>query len=96
MNNEADSKFPKIKYTLLIKELDDGAVVYEPVKEICYSLNSTSAYIWSLCDGNNSVSDIIQAIKTDFIQFEIKPEAAVIDIIKDFQKNNLLENVIYE
>jgi hypothetical protein len=71
-------------------------VVYEPVKEICYSLNSTSAYIWSLCDGNHSVSDILQAIKKDFKHFDIAPETAIKGIIKDFQKNNLLENDIQE
>lgn len=87
--------FPKVKETLLFKEMDDGAVIYEPAKEICYSLNSSSAYIWSLCDGNFSVHEIIDNVKQDFKEFHLDPQQAVIEIIKTFQNSHLIEQNIF-
>ncbi len=82
---------PKSKARLLFKELDDGGVIYDPEKEQCHSLNTSSAYIWSLCDGKNSISEIISQIKADFSQFKIDPEEAVNTAIQTFSNLNLLE-----
>jgi len=71
--------------------MNDGGVIYEPAVEKCHSLNATSAYIWSLCDGNFEVSKIIEMIKTDFAEFNIDPEKSVEEIINKFQELNLLE-----
>lgn len=87
--------FPKTKDSLLFKEMDDGAVVYEPAEELCYSLNSSSAYVYALCDGHFSLSEIINLIEKDFLEFEQKPEKAILEIIKTFQDNNLLEKKLY-
>jgi len=38
--------------------LDDGAVIYDTASERVYVLNSTAAYIWSLCDGSITVKQI--------------------------------------
>ena len=81
---------PKSKPQLLFKELENGAVIYEPEKEVCHSLNASSAYIWSLCDGENTIIKIISQIKEDFSQFKIKPEEAVKTAIHKFSSLNLL------
>ena len=91
MSKNSIKKYPKVKETLLFKEMDDGAVIYEPSEEKCYSLNSTSAYIWSLCDGTNSINEIINSIKSDFKKFELDPKNAVEQILLNFYNNNLLE-----
>jgi len=72
--------------------MDDGGVVYIPATEECHSLNATSAYIWALCDGRHSVDSIIAAIKEDFNKFDVSPEDAVIDLLKQLQNKNLLED----
>lgn len=83
---------PKVREDLLFKELDDGGVVYIPATDECHSLNATSAYIWALCDGKHSVGTIIDAIKRDFDTFDISPEDAVINLLRQLQDKNLIED----
>ncbi|MBN2280616.1 MAG: PqqD family protein [Candidatus Marinimicrobia bacterium] len=90
MNYQKQDK-PKTRENLLFKELEDGGVVYEPAMEKCHSLNASSAYIWSLCDGNFSVEEIINTIKKDFKKFDIDPEKAVVQILQKFEELKLLE-----
>ncbi len=82
---------PKGKKNLMFKELEDGGVIYEPEEEKCHSLNSTAAYIWSLCDGNHSITDILNMAKEDFITFKVNPKENINDIIKQFRELDLLE-----
>jgi len=84
---------PKVRENLMFKEMDDGAIIYEPEKEICYSLNVTAAYIWSLCDGKNSIENMIASVKSYFTSFTVEPESAIQEVIDDFRKNDLLENL---
>lgn len=82
---------PKKKDTILLKPLDDGAVLYEPEIELVHTLNPSAAFIWVHCDGDHSVNDIIELIKTQFEDFEQDPENAVIDIINKFKSLDLLQ-----
>ena len=82
---------PISRENLLFKEMDDGGVIYEPALEKCHSLNATSAYIWSLCDGNYEIREIIEMIKNDFAEFTSAPEQAVEEIINKFEELNLLQ-----
>ena len=45
---------------LVIQELKGELLIYDLSVHKAYCLNETSAIIWNLCDGNNSVSDIRQ------------------------------------
>lgn len=68
---------PKPAQEILIKRLNDGAILYEPEKDKIHTLNKTAAYIWTLCDGVTTVGEIIEQIKIEFREFETKPDAAV-------------------
>ena len=83
---------PKSREDVLFKEMDDGGVIYEPSSEKCHSLNATSAYIWALCDGTYSISEIIEMITADFDTYDTDPENAVKDIITKFQDLGLMES----
>src|SRR5437868_15389285 len=43
---------------LIVQPLEDELLVYDLAIHKAYCLNQTSALVWNLCDGNNSVSDI--------------------------------------
>src|SRR5437868_1324761 len=43
---------------IVIQPLKDELLVYDLKIHKAYCLNETSALVWNLCDGNNSVSDI--------------------------------------
>jgi hypothetical protein len=47
---------------LVVQELRDEVLIYDLTIHKAYCLNPTSAEIWNLCDGNNSVSDITKQL----------------------------------
>jgi hypothetical protein len=50
---------PKSRKTeLVVQELKDEVLIYDLNINKAYCLNPTSAAIWNLCDGNNTVSEI--------------------------------------
>ncbi|RKY57955.1 MAG: SynChlorMet cassette protein ScmD [Candidatus Neomarinimicrobiota bacterium] len=81
---------PKKRDSILMKPLDDGAVLYEPETESVHTLNPSAAFIWVYCDGAHSIGDIIELIKKQFTDFEQDPETAVFDIINKFKSLDLL------
>ena len=51
--------YPKYRRdNLIVKELVDEALVYDLKNNRAFCLNKPSAVVWSLCDGNNSVTEI--------------------------------------
>ncbi len=55
-----------------------------------YLLNPAAYYIWSLCDGNRSVSDIITKVSEELMLSKEDVETPVIDILKALSENNLI------
>ena len=84
---------PKTRDSLLLKELDDGAVLYEPATETFHTLNHTAAYIYCLCDGRHPISDIVAAVQSDFSTFTTDPQTEVPAIINQFAALGLLEPI---
>jgi hypothetical protein len=82
---------PVTKSSLLFRELDDGAVVYDPESEILHTLNASAAFIWLLCDGHNTISDIINRVKKDFHKLDAVPNKEVNLILNQFQRLDLIE-----
>jgi len=81
---------PTTRPDLPFRELKDGGVVYEYQSGTLHSLNTTAAYIWTLCDGNHTISEIITSIQQNFKQFETDPTSEVIKTVEKFQTLNLL------
>lgn len=84
---------PTTRPDLLFRELKDGGVVYEYRTDTLHSLNATAAYIWTLCDGNHTLTAIIASIQDNFKQFDTEPTSEVIQIVEKFRTLNLLANV---
>jgi hypothetical protein len=55
-----------------------------------YLLNPAAYYIWSLCDGNRSVEDIIAKVSEELMLSKEDVETPVIDILKALSENNLV------
>ena len=47
---------------LVVQELKGEVLLYDLTNHKAYCLNPTSAAIWNLCDGNNSVADITKQL----------------------------------
>ncbi len=83
---------PTARPDLPFRELNDGGVVYDYRLDTLHSLNTTAAYIWTLCDGQHTIDDIVASIRENFRQFETDPDQEVRSIIEKFRTLNLLSN----
>jgi hypothetical protein len=75
---------------LVIQELKGELLIYDLATNKAYCLNETSALIWQLCDGSNSIAEIRQSISK-------KLKSAVTEdfiwlAIDQLKEENLLEN----
>ncbi|HXK58788.1 MAG TPA: PqqD family protein [Acidobacteriota bacterium] len=82
---------PETRQDLEYRELDDGGVVYDTAFERIHTLNATAAYIWNLCDGTRSVSEIAEGLHQ---ATGIHPDQALVDVVTllvDFRNQGLLQ-----
>ena len=55
-------KPPKKCEGFLVEELDGEVVLLHPAKNIIIHSNETAALIWQMCDGINTVEDIVNIL----------------------------------
>jgi hypothetical protein len=77
---------------LVIQEMHDEVLVYDMSTNKAHCLNTSAAFVWKACNGQNSVSDIVS-------QFESNGKGNVTEdfvwlAIDQLQENSLLENEI--
>lgn len=54
--------FPKQCAGFLIEKMDGEMVLFHPARNIIIHSNETAALIWQMCDGNNTVQDIVDIL----------------------------------
>lgn len=59
MNLTAPTSTPKQCAGFLIEQMDGELVLFHPARNIIIHSNETAALIWQLCDGNNTVDQIV-------------------------------------
>jgi len=80
------------KAGLVVQEMPDEVLVYDLDTNKAHCLNQSAAFIWSSCDGKNSIMDIVQ-------QFESNGRGTVTEdfvwlAIDQLNENGLLENKV--
>jgi hypothetical protein len=82
---------PKIRETeLVVQELKDELLIYDHNTNKAFCLNPTSAMIWNLCDGNSSVSEIINQLSKQLKQ--PVTDDLVYLALDQFKQDNLLSD----
>ncbi len=76
---------------IVVKEFANEVLIYDLIINKAYCLNETSAMIWQLCDGTHSIAEINQKLSQQSNQSI--PEDLIWLALKDFKKENLLEQV---
>ena len=80
---------PKARSTqILVEELVDELLIYDVERNQVHCLNGAAVRVWSLCDGERTVSEIARALNTD-----LDPDAAetlVWTALDQFGEKNLL------
>lgn len=55
---------PKIKDGLVFREEEDGAFIFDPIKDELRCLNKTGSLIFNDLNGKNSIDDIVKKMRT--------------------------------
>lgn len=83
---------PVAKSELDVEELEDEIVVNHPDRQKVYNFNGTAAFIWSLSNGDYTLSDIVDEIHTvdpTVPREEIAED--VLEFVEDLQDKNLIQ-----
>jgi len=83
---------PRIRSTqLFVQELPDELLVYDVERNQVHCLNGSAARVWSLCDGERTVTEITRLLGSD-----LDPDAAEAMVwvaLDQFAEKELLEEV---
>lgn len=83
-------KKPKSFDGLEVTESDDGYAVYDPNNEKVHFLNATGILILELCNGKNTINDIIGLIAKTFNLTDM-PVEEITSYIDNLYSEGLLE-----
>jgi hypothetical protein len=75
---------------IIVQELKDEVLVYDLIINRAYCLNESSAIVYNLCDGTNSVSDISNQLSKK-LKSPFKEDLVWL-AIDQFKQYNLLDN----
>ncbi|MBX7171611.1 MAG: PqqD family protein [Pyrinomonadaceae bacterium] len=83
--------YPKTRNeNIVVQEMEKEILIYDLKTNKAFCLNETSAIIYQLCDGKNSVAEITLALNQNLNQSV--SEDLVWLALDNFKKDNLLEN----
>jgi hypothetical protein len=86
-----DGYRPKVRASgLLVQQLEDELLVYDLERNEAHCLNGIAAAVWTLCDGEKTVSEIGRLVATVLAPAEV--EALVWCALDQFAERQLLEN----
>lgn len=85
------SKVICLKEGYLLERIDGEATVYHPTLTTAVYLNDTGALIWELCDGDRTVSDIIEAIGRQYPESRTQIETDVTTLICQLTERGIAE-----
>ncbi len=78
------------KNDIVTQDIKDEMMIYDLNTNKAFHLNQTSAFVWSACDGNNSVSQIAQQLSIELKTFV--SEDFIWLTLNELIKMNLLES----
>lgn len=74
-------------------EIDGELSLYEPTSERVAILNSTATDIWWLCDGVNTVTDIVVLLSKAYSVEEGRIRPEVVGAVEDLIRQGFLQEV---
>ncbi|MEW5804174.1 MAG: PqqD family protein [bacterium] len=92
--DEISKKAPCRKDSLMLRDLDEETILYDPDTRQIHILNKTAFLVWQLCDGMHSIADMTAAITRtcSLTQGEIdRIEHDVRSIVSDFEAQGMVK-----
>jgi len=78
----------------LVEDMDGELLVYNPTTATTLHLNGSSAVVWGLCDGQNSIDAMIELISDAYPDQADQIAGDVTDVIKRLLQSNVIELVV--
>lgn len=73
-----------------LEELDDELVLFDSATDTVVTINQTGALVWSLCDGQRTVADIIQLLADAYSENAVAIRQDVPRILHDYMQLKLV------
>jgi len=83
---------PRRRFDVTVHELDDEALVYDPMTGSTHRLNATALFIWYACDGSQDTRAVARRLAE---AYEVSEDAAVTHVerlLAALQSQRLLED----
>ena len=77
----------------LLENMDGEILLYKPSNATTLHLNEPSVIVWELCNGERSVSDIIETVKDAYPEQADQIPSDIVGVIEDLVSRNVLEAV---
>lgn len=87
-----DSMKPKKKDGVLVRKTVDEWALYDSEEKSVHFVNATAEFVWRLCDGSHTLSDIAKKMRDTFqVPEGTDVEKALDKIIKTFSDLGILK-----
>ena len=85
------TKPPKKCVGFIVEQMDGEVVLMHPGKNIIIHSNETAALIWQLCDGNNTVTQIVDILSGAYPEARAEIEKDVPETIQKLRAQGALD-----
>ncbi len=85
-----EQKTPRQNEQFRLEQMDDEHLLYSPIHTMTIYLNSSAALVWGLCDGKNTVSQIIELLQEAFPETKQQIRDDVVNSIDELVKNQAI------
>jgi len=77
----------------LLEEMDGEALLFNPNTATTLHLNGPSRVVWELCNGENSLADIIAALQEAYPDQASQIEGDVMTVAKELKESDVIKRV---
>jgi hypothetical protein len=82
---------PKQCVGFLIEQMDGELVLFHPVRNIIIHTNETAALIWQMCDGQNTVDQIVEVLSGAYPDSRVQIAKEVPETIQKLRVQGALD-----
>ena len=87
-----DNRKPNRNTNLIMKNLGDETILYDPAQKAVHVLNPTAQIVWELCDGEHNIDDMEQALRSKFsVPADHDVKADILQTLETFAAKHMIE-----
>jgi PqqD family protein of HPr-rel-A system len=91
-----DAARPVVRADVVVQEIDNELVVYDPIAEDLHALNAAATLVWHCCDGDGTVEEIAADIADVFGEPPDEVAALVRTVVGQLGERGLLEGARHD